>query len=102
MAGKRPPDRPPVLRPAYFDAEGNRTEDPALAVRGEIIEHDPKSGRKRRTWFFLEEVEIGWLPVRESAFLLWVLLALLITYLPSIYQAFSCCGSCSPCSCSGS
>ena len=66
MAGKRPPDRPPVLRPAYFDAEGNRTEDPALAVRGEIIEHDPKS---------------GWLPVRESAFLLWVLLALLLLWI---------------------
>ena len=81
MAGKPNPEQPPVLRPVYFDAEGNRTEDPALAVRGEIIEHDPKSGRKRRTWFFLEEVEIGWLPVRESAFLLWVLLALLLVWI---------------------
>jgi hypothetical protein len=81
MAGKRNPEQPPVLRPVYFDAEGNRTEDPALAVRGEILEHDPKSGRKRRTWFFLEEAEIGWLPVRESAFLLWVLLALLLLWI---------------------
>jgi hypothetical protein len=81
MAGKRNPEQPPVLRPVYFDAEGNRTEDPALAVRGEIVEHDPESGRKRRTWFFLEEVEIGWLPVRESAFLLWVLLALLLVWI---------------------
>ncbi len=32
----------------------------------------------RRVWFRIEEVEISWLPVRESAFLLWVL-ALLLT-----------------------
>ncbi len=80
MVGKRDPERAPVLRPAYFDAEGNRTEDPARAVRGELVEHDAKSGRKRRTWFFLEEVELEWLPVRESAFLLWVLLALLMVW----------------------
>lgn len=76
MAGKRDSEQPSVPRTAYFDAEGNRTEDPARAVRGEIHEQDADGHRTRRTWFFLEEVEIKWLPVSESAFLLWVLLAL--------------------------
>jgi hypothetical protein len=80
MARKRKLRRSPVLRPVYFDAEGNRTEDPAQAVRGEVVEHDPKAGRIRRTWFFIEEVEVKWLPVSESAFLLWVLLALLLIW----------------------
>lgn len=57
----------------FLDAEGNRTQDPAQAARGEIVEYDEKGGRIRRTWFFVEEVEIKWLPIRESAFLLWVL-----------------------------
>jgi hypothetical protein len=76
MVRKRKLERP-VPNSVYFDAEGNRTEDPAEAVRGEVVEHDPKAGRTRRTWFFIREVEIKWLPVSESAFLLWVLLALL-------------------------
>ena len=80
MGGKRKLERPPELSPVYFDAEGNRTENPAEAVRGEVVEHDPKTGRTRRTRFFLEEVEINWLPVSESAFLLWVLLGLLLTW----------------------
>jgi hypothetical protein len=80
MARKRKLERPPVPNPAYFDAEGNRTENPAEAVRGEVAERDPKTGHTRRTWFFLEEVEIKWLPVSESAFLLWVLLGLLLTW----------------------
>ena len=80
MARKRKLERPPELSPVYFDAEGNRTENPAEAVRGEAVELDPKTGRTRRTWFFLEEVEIKWLPVNESAFLLWVLLGLLSTW----------------------
>ncbi|MGH2932121.1 MAG: hypothetical protein ACRDKK_04590 [Gaiellaceae bacterium] len=57
----------------FLDAEGNLTQDPAQAVRGEIVEHEEKGGRVRRTWFFVEEVEIKWLPISESAFLLWVL-----------------------------
>jgi hypothetical protein len=80
MARKRKLRRSAVLRPVYFDAEGNRTEDPAQAVRGELVEQDPKAGRTRRTWFFIEEVEVRWLPVSESAFLLWVLLALLLIW----------------------
>ncbi|TMK79281.1 MAG: hypothetical protein E6G45_03980 [Actinobacteria bacterium] len=75
MARKRKLEEPALRNPAaiYLDAEGNRTEDPALAVRGEVVEHDEKDGRTRRTWFFIEEVEIKWLPISESAFLLWVL-----------------------------
>jgi hypothetical protein len=80
MARKRHVEQPTVLGPAYFDAEGNRTEDPAQAVRGEVVERDPKAGRTRRTWFLVEEVEIKWLPVSESAFLLWVLLALMLIW----------------------
>jgi len=76
MAGKRDVEQPLLLGTAYFDADGNRTEDPAQAVRGEVLEQDAEKGRTRRTWFFLQEVEIKWLPVSESAFLLWVLLAL--------------------------
>jgi len=80
MARKRKPERPRVLSSLYFDAEGNRTENPAEAVRGEVVEHDPKARRTRRTWFSIEEVEIKWLPISESAFLLWVLLGLLLTW----------------------
>jgi len=75
MAGKREPEQ----RVAYFDADGNRTEDPAQAVRGEILEQDSE-GRRRRTWFLFEEVELKWLPVSEGAFLLWVLLALALIW----------------------
>jgi hypothetical protein len=75
MAGKREPER----QVAYFDAEGNRTADPAEAVRGEVLEQDAE-GRRRRTWFLIDEVEIKWLPVSEGAFLLWVLLALALVW----------------------
>jgi hypothetical protein len=33
-----------------------------------------------RVWFRIEEVEISWLPVSESAFLLWVLALLLAVW----------------------
>lgn len=81
MVKKRKLESPRVPSSVYIDAEGNRTEDAAEVVRGEVVEHDAKAGRTRRTWFFIEEVEIKWLPVSESAFLLWVLLALLLTWL---------------------
>jgi len=55
-----------------YDAEGQLTTDPARAVKGELVDHDDE-GRPRRTWFLIEEVEIKWLPISESAFLLWVL-----------------------------
>jgi hypothetical protein len=35
----------------------------------------------RRFWFRIAEVEIGWLPVGEAAFLLWVLVLLLAAWL---------------------
>ena len=60
-----------------IDADGNRTEDPAQAVSGEIVELDGATRPTRRTWFFSSEAEVKWLPVGEAAFLLWVL-ALLI------------------------
>ena len=41
--------------------------------------YEPTS--ERRVWFRVEEVEISWLPVRESAFLLWVLVLLLGVWL---------------------
>ena len=75
MAEKREPEQ----RVAYFDAEGNPTQDPAQAVRGEVLEHDAH-GRRRRTWFLIDEVELRWLPVSEGAFLLWVLLALALVW----------------------
>jgi len=76
-------DRPGAVRQAtlFLDAEGNRTEDLAKAVRGEVVECDEKGSRARHTWFFIEEVEIKWLPISESAFLLWVLGLLLGVWL---------------------
>jgi hypothetical protein len=59
----------------YIDAEGNPTDDPRKAVRGEVLEPEEK-GSPKRTWFFVDEVEIKWLPMSEGAFLLWVLVAL--------------------------
>lgn len=64
-----------------MDAEGRSTDDPRRAVRGEVVEYDAKSERARRTWFRIEQVEIKWLPVSESAFLLWVLVLLLAVWL---------------------
>jgi hypothetical protein len=34
----------------------------------------------RRVWLRIEEVEISWLPIGESAFLLWVLAVLLVVW----------------------
>ena len=39
----------------------------------------PTSDRKETLWFHFEEVDLKWLPVSESAFLLWVL-ALLVAF----------------------
>ena len=62
----------------YIDAHGNVTDDPAEAVRGEILEYDERGQPVRRTSFFLEEIR--WLPVGEPAFLLWVLVFLLAVW----------------------
>jgi hypothetical protein len=60
---------------SYIDAEGQRTSDPGTAIQGEILEYNGEDHPKR-TWFFLKELEIKWLPMSESAFLLWVLVLL--------------------------
>jgi hypothetical protein len=65
----------------FLDAEGNRTDQPSEADRGEVIEYDEHGKPVRRTWFFMEQVEIKWLPVSEAAFLLWVLGLLLAIWL---------------------
>ena len=65
----------------YVDASGNRTRDPSKAVRGEILEHEGDGRASRRTWFRLDEVKVTWLPVSESAFLLWVLALLVFAWL---------------------
>ena len=36
---------------------------------------------RRRIWFHVEDVKIGWLPVSETAFLLWVLAGLVFVWL---------------------
>jgi hypothetical protein len=66
---------------AYTDAQGLPTDDPALAVRGEITEFDDHGRPRRRTWFFLEEKAPRWLPVSEPAFLLWILVAFIVAWL---------------------
>jgi hypothetical protein len=45
------------------------------------MKSDARAKPVRRVWFRIEEVEISWLPVGESAFLLWVLALLLIVWL---------------------
>jgi hypothetical protein len=63
-----------------LDAEGNVIANPEHAVAGEILERDEGGPVKRRTWFVIEEVELKWLPVSESAFLLWVLALLVLVW----------------------
>jgi hypothetical protein len=64
----------------YRDAQGNRTDDPRRAVSGEILERGEEVA-PRRTWFRVEQVELEWLPVSETAFLLWVLALLVLAWL---------------------
>jgi hypothetical protein len=68
----------------YFDAQGAIVTDPAQAVRGEIVETGAGGEPQRRTWFRIDEVELRWLPVRESTFLLWVLAFLATIWVVSI------------------
>ena len=42
---------------------------------------EPVTKREARVSFRIEEGEISWLPVKESAFLLWVLVLLLVAWL---------------------
>jgi hypothetical protein len=78
-----------VLRTAvYLDAEGNRTEDPAKAVGGEIVERAVEGRPAKHTWFRVEKVELPWLPVSEAAFLLWVLALLVLVWLVAALLLF--------------
>jgi len=52
-------------------AEGNRNEN---------VEPRPAKA-PRRVLFHLEEVELSWLRISETAFLLWVLAALVLVWL---------------------
>lgn len=81
-AGGPGQDREPSSkRVAYVDAEGRETQDPAAAVRGEIVEYDAHGRSRGRTRFFLAEREIRWLPIGEAAFLIWVLAGLIAVWL---------------------
>ena len=44
------------------------------------MKSDARAKPVKRVWFRIEEVEISWLPVSESAFLLWVLVLLLAVW----------------------
>ena len=80
----RAESQPPLVPGAavgYTDADGQATDDPSAAVRGEIVEYDDHGHPRRRTRFFLSEREIPWLPVSEPAFLLWVLVVLMVIWL---------------------
>ena len=67
---KHDEDKPELV--VYRDEDGAVVADPARAASGEILE-DADGAHRRRAWFRIEEVELDWLPLRESAFLLWVL-----------------------------
>ena len=50
------------------------------AARGEILE-PPEAREGRRFWFQVEDVQLKWFPLGETAFLLWVLAALVLVWL---------------------
>jgi hypothetical protein len=52
-----------------------------LSVRGDILEEDEDGERRRLGWFRLEQADLPWLPMRESAFLLWVLVLLVLVWI---------------------
>ena len=82
MAGKRKPEHRPGAQPRCTSTrKATAPRTPLRPCEARSSSTTRTSGRKRRTWFFLEEVEIKWLPVSESAFLLWVLLALLLVWM---------------------
>ena len=41
----------------------------------------PEARERRRIWFHVEDVELKWLPISETAFLLWVLAGLVLVWL---------------------
>jgi hypothetical protein len=67
-------------RIVLVDADGRPTDDPASAVAGELTELAPDGRPRQRRRFFLTREELPWLPFGESAFLLWVLAALVAVW----------------------
>jgi hypothetical protein len=66
----------------FVDADGLPTDDPAAAVSGEIAEYGAHGRLRHRTSFFLTETgRPSWLRISEPAFLLWVLAALMLTWI---------------------
>ena len=49
-------------------------------ARGDLLE-PPEAREGRRLWFQLEDVQVKWLPLSETAFLLWVLAGLVLIWL---------------------
>jgi hypothetical protein len=45
------------------------------------LEDGSAAQERRRLWFHVEDVELKWVPVSESAFLLWVLAGLVLVWL---------------------
>jgi hypothetical protein len=62
-----------------MDEQPDRTVEARGLEGGATGEREP--GAERRTWFLMRETELGWLPVSEAAFLLWVLALLLLAWL---------------------
>ena len=67
-------------RAIYLDSRGAVVHDPSEAVAGTIVDDAPPGSGRRVGWFGFREIELSWLPVRESAFLLWVLVLLAVVW----------------------
>ena len=63
----------------YRDSSGPPTGDPVEAA-SETVEVDAHGRRAPRLRLFLDREELPWLPVSESAFLLWVLAVLVVAW----------------------
>jgi hypothetical protein len=80
-ADSKPTGGAPAPSVAYTDVHGRPTDDPAVAVQGEITEYDHQGQLRRTRFFFLNQKQLPWLPVSEAAFLLWVLVGLIAVWL---------------------
>jgi hypothetical protein len=78
LVGSGTDDR--VRTVVYRDTSGAVVADPAEAAGGDIVEEGDGTVR-HHAWFRIQEVELDWLPIRESAFLLWVLAVLAAVWL---------------------
>ena len=73
-------DEPRGRRAIYLDGHGAVVHEPSDAVAGTIVDDAPPGSGRRVGWFGFREIELTWLPVRESAFLLWVLAVLAVVW----------------------